>query len=285
MFKSLALSIKGFLRGKVEEATDLRHASKEHFHQINGSIEEVRAERNRIAGRGILLEKEIENLEATVEKTLQAVRHWAAVGNIEFRDRSHAEYTRAQTELNQKKSDLTDIQDQVSSLDAQIKQLENDTNAAKNNIGKAATRQTVARATNKVENIHDNLRAGPLSGVVETANESAAYAEARRRERNANDNSDLFAYQTANNVLSLDEILRNGSSTTPLQNSTKTVYDTNKPHAHCDTPRLTSDDDTNKTRHSADTTSHHHHTSHSDHSSSDSSSVSSDSSSGGSCVD
>ena len=49
MFKTLWLQIKGSLRKTVNENTDLSVAGQEHIHEINTSIEDVRAQRNRMA--------------------------------------------------------------------------------------------------------------------------------------------------------------------------------------------------------------------------------------------
>ena len=63
MFKGLILAAKGWFRAKAEDATDLRLAGREHIFNVNQSIEAVRAQRNEVAGKGIILEERIANLE------------------------------------------------------------------------------------------------------------------------------------------------------------------------------------------------------------------------------
>lgn len=207
MFKNLVLTVKGWFREKGNEHTDLRLAGKEHIHNINKSIDEVRAQHNAIGRRGIILENKIKEKTVEVAKFLDAVKHHNAAGDMALRDKAYAEYTKAQNELDELTAEKEDVLQQAEAIKDEIKNLERDTNAAKNELGKAATRQVIGAAMTNVEDIHDDLKRGPLSEAIEHHDEKAAGAEFRRRMRKEDDNSDVLAYQQQNNVLSLDSIL------------------------------------------------------------------------------
>ena len=59
MLKALWLSILGWFRTKAEENVDLRYAGKEQFARNEASIENVRKQRNSLAGDHLLLKKQI----------------------------------------------------------------------------------------------------------------------------------------------------------------------------------------------------------------------------------
>lgn len=207
MFKGIALTVKGWFRKQAEEATDLRYAGREHIHNVNQSIEDVRAQRNEVAGKGIILEERIATLETKVQQGIAAVKHWASVGDEEKKQRSYVAYQKDQQQLDKLKKDLTDITDQVTDLDARILQLENDTEEARDDLDKAATQQMLGRASTKVESVHKNIKSGPLAGAINRSKEQGATAEAARRARTSADNRDLYVFDQGANVLSLDAIL------------------------------------------------------------------------------
>lgn len=210
MLKGLFLTIKGWFNKKAEEATDLRLAGREHIRGVKRSIEEVRDQRNTVSGRGIVLENEIKALDITINSLADAVRHWAAEGDEEKKQRSYDEYSRVQQRRNRMQEDLDKIIDDVAQLDAEIQNLTDDTEQVQNDLHRAATAQVVGRASQKVEGIHKDLRAGALGGAIETVKETAATAEAARRARKADDKSDLLDYKQKAGVKSIDELLGNG---------------------------------------------------------------------------
>lgn len=212
MLKGIALTIKGWFRAKAESATDLRLAGREHIHEVKQGIEQVRDQRNEVAAKGILLEERIANLEDQVAKDVEAVKHWNAAGDEGRKTRAYATYQQNQKQLDKLRADKVEIEDQVADLDAQITRLENDTEDAADDLGKAATQQVLGKAASKVESVHKNIKSGPLAGAIERSKEQGAKAEAQRRQRVAGDNSDLYSFQQSNNVLSMDELLGNSSN-------------------------------------------------------------------------
>lgn len=207
MFKGLILAAKGWFRAKAEDATDLRLAGREHIFNVNQSIEAVRAQRNEVAGKGIILEERIANLEKDVQKGIAAVKHWATAGDEDKKQRAYQAYQKDQQQLDKLKKDLVDLQEQVADLDAQIRQLENDTEEARDNLDKAATNQVLGKAASKVEGVHKDIKSGPLAGAIERSKQKSATAEATRRARVSSDNRDLYAFDQGANVLSMDDIL------------------------------------------------------------------------------
>lgn len=212
MLKGLWLTILGWFGKKADQATDLRYAGREHIRQVKNSIEEVRTQRNELAGRGILLENKIKDLESNVEKYAEAVRHHAVAGNADLKDKAYRAYVAEQTQLTKARADLDEVTEQLRLLDEQIEQLEEDTQDAKDALVKAANRQVLGRATRKVEGIHTDLHSGPLAGAIEESELNAASAEASRRLRKSKDNSDVLAYQTQTGVMSMDDLLGNTST-------------------------------------------------------------------------
>jgi phage shock protein A len=207
--KNLLLSILGFFRVKSNQAVDLRYAGNEHIHQVKNKIEDIRSQRNQLAGQGILLESKITIAKENVSKFTDAVKHHAAEGNEELKQKAYRAYMAEQTILDQLIENELDLRNQVADLDTSIARLEQDTNDAKNQLGKAASKQLVGKANGKVEDVHQSLSKGPLADVIEQSETDSAVAEARRRERKANDNSDVLAYQKKGAVLSMDELLGN----------------------------------------------------------------------------
>ena len=59
MLKALWLTILGWFRTKVEEGTDLRYAGKEQFARNEAGIENVRKQRNSLAGDHLLEEVKV----------------------------------------------------------------------------------------------------------------------------------------------------------------------------------------------------------------------------------
>lgn len=226
MLKGLLLTILGWFGKKADQATDLRYAGREHIRQVKNSIEEVRAQRNEVAGGGILLENEIADLERRVQHFADAVRHHDASGNTVNKDKAYRGYVAEEIKLNKARADLEENIVMVAELDEQIYILEQDTEEAKDSIQKAANQQMVGRAARKVEGVHKNLRSGPLSGAIEESKIGAATAEAARRSRKENDNSDVLAYRTEVGVMSMDDLLGKAEPTP--------THGTAKNHIHGD---------------------------------------------------
>ena len=116
MFKGIALTVKGWLRGKTESATDLRYAGREHIHNVKQSIEVVRDQRNDVAAKGILLEGRITTLEEQVAKDIDAVKHWNAAGDEDRKTRAYATYQKNQQQLDKLNADKSEIEDQVAGV-------------------------------------------------------------------------------------------------------------------------------------------------------------------------
>lgn len=207
MFKQLWLSIKGAFRNTVNENTDLRTAGREHIYSIKQSIEEVRAQRNALAGDGILAEREVESLEAKVKEFTEAVKYYNNTNDTILRDKSYEKYKEYELKLGKARQRVADIKAQVDKLDAQIAQLGSSTDNAKFELDKAASEQLVGKASHKVEQIHSDITNGPLGGVIETASRKAATAEASRIAREDNDESKLLDFANATKVKSMDDIL------------------------------------------------------------------------------
>lgn len=207
MLKGLLLTILGWFGKKADQATDLRYAGREHIRQVKNSIENVRAQRNEVAGRGILLENDIDELEKKVQAYKEAVTYHHESGNEAKKQKAYRAYTAEQTKLNKANADLEENLELVAGLDEQLDILEQDTNEAKDSLHKAATQQMVGRAARSVEGIHKDLRSGPLAGAIEESKLGAATAEAARLSRKANDNSDVLAYKTQAGVMSMDDLL------------------------------------------------------------------------------
>ena len=86
MLKALWLSILGWFRTKAEEGTDLRYAGKEQFSRNQASIENVRKQRNSLAGDHLLLKKSITKTSTTVDEATTAFQKWTAEENKEKAD-------------------------------------------------------------------------------------------------------------------------------------------------------------------------------------------------------
>lgn len=207
MIKVFLLNIIGWLRSLVNKNTDLRYAGKEHIHNVNKKIEDLRAQRNVIAGRGVGLERKQKELSDKSKRAAQAVKDWAARGDNEKRDRAYAEYQQFALQEKDVLAQLAKMEDEVATLDASINRLESDSGKAEDNLNSAAAQQHLGRAAEGVEDIHDLLNKGPLSDVIKESQSQADIAEARRRQRVQNDNSDLYA--TDPGIPSLDDLLGN----------------------------------------------------------------------------
>ena len=82
MLKSLWLSILGWFRTKAEENVDLRYAGKEQFARNEASIENVRKQRNSLAGDHLLLKKRIAETSTKVDEATTAFQHWTDDGDL-----------------------------------------------------------------------------------------------------------------------------------------------------------------------------------------------------------
>lgn len=207
MFKTLWLQIKGSLRKTVNENTDLSIAGKEHIHEITESIENVRAQRNRLAGSHLLLVKKIKTSEEALKEAKAAYRHWNAQGDKEKEDRAYAIYETEHATLEDLKTQEAGIQASITKLDKDIVKLESETNKAKTKLDTAASVQKAGQAKASVEAIHSNLSKGPLSGAIEAAELMEATAEATQQERKGKDNSDVLNIK-ANGPLSREDLLK-----------------------------------------------------------------------------
>lgn len=192
MLKALWLSILGWFRTKAEENVDLRYAGKEQFARNEASIENVRKQRNSLAGDHLLLKKKIGEASAKVDEATKAFQHWNAEGNQENADKAYKIYEKEFEQLNDLTTEEKDLAAQIVSLDSQIEDLEDDNRKAKNQIKKAATTQQVGKATAAIESIHSDINNGPLSGAIGAAEHMSATAEATKQARLAKDNSDIL---------------------------------------------------------------------------------------------
>ena len=84
MLKALWLSILGWFRTKAEEGTDLRYVGKEQFSRNQASIENVRKQRNSLAGDHLLLKKSITKTSTAVDEATAAFQKWTAEENKEM---------------------------------------------------------------------------------------------------------------------------------------------------------------------------------------------------------
>lgn len=207
MLKTLWLQLKGKIRQTVNENTDLRIAGQEHIHEITESIENVRAQRNRLAGSHLLLVKKIKTSEETLKEAKAAYRHWNAQGDKEKEDRAYAIYETEHATLEDLKTQEADIQASITKLDKDIVKLESETNKAKTKLDTAASVQKAGQAKASVEAIHSNLNKGPLSGAIEAAELMEATAEATQQERKGKDNSGVLNIK-ANGPLSREDLLK-----------------------------------------------------------------------------
>lgn len=218
MLKVMLLNIIGWFRSLVNKNTDLRYAGKEHIHNVNKKIEDLRAQRNVIAGRGIGLERKQKELSDKAKRAAEAVKNWASKGDEVRRDRAYTEYQQFALQEKDTIAQLKKMESELAVLDASIHRLESDSGKAEDNLNSAAAQQQLGRAAEGVEDIHDLLNKGPLSDVIKESQSQADTAEARRRQREQNDNSDLYA--TDPGIPSMDDLLGN---TVPVQ--TRTVKD------------------------------------------------------------
>ena len=207
MLKTLWLQLKGKIRQTVNENTDLRIAGQEHIQEITESIENVRAQRNRLAGSHLLLVKKIKTSEEALKEAKAAYRHWNAQGDKEKEDRAYAIYETEHATLEDLKTQEAGIQASITKLDKDIVKLESETNKAKTKLDTAASVQKAGQAKASVEAIHSNLNKGPLSGAIEAAELMEATAEATQQERKGKDNSDVLNIK-ANGPLSREDLLK-----------------------------------------------------------------------------
>lgn len=207
MLKTLWLQLKGKIRQTVNENTDLRIAGQEHIQEITESIENVRAQRNRLAGSHLLLVKKIKTSEEALKEAKAAYRHWNAQGDKEKEDRAYAIYETEHATLEDLKTQEAGIQASITKLDKDIVKLESETNKAKTKLDTAASVQKAGQAKASVEAIHSSLNKGPLSGAIEAAELMEATAEATQQERKGKDNSDVLNIK-ANGPLSREDLLK-----------------------------------------------------------------------------
>lgn len=207
MLKALWLSILGFFRQKAEENTDLRYAGKEQFARNAASIENVRKQRNSIAGDHLLLKKKLAETSEKVDQATTAYQHWAAQENTAMADKAYAIYEKEFAQLEELTAEEQDLANQIINLDLLIEDLEDDNRKAKNQIKKAATTQQVGRATAAIESIHSDINSGPLAGAIGTAEHMSATAEATKQARLANDHSDVLNVAKSK-ALSRDELMK-----------------------------------------------------------------------------
>lgn len=206
MFKALWLQIKGSLRKAINDNTDLSVAGKEHIYAINQSIEDVRTERNRLAGSHLLLIKQISSTKVKLQEAKDAVRHWNKEGNKDSEDQAYAIYQTEHNALQDLETQASNLQTNITKLDNDITKLESEVNKAKTQLNTAASTQKAGQAKAAVEAIHTNLNKGPLSGVIESAELLEATAEATQQERNGKDNSSVLNINST--ALSREDLLK-----------------------------------------------------------------------------
>ncbi len=209
--KALLLSVLGFLRIKSNNAVDLRYAGAEQKARNRQRISEVKDSINSLSARGIGYENDIKKLEKQVADAKQAVKDHNAAGNNELKNKAYALYTEAQTKLDRVRADEAELRQQVTDLKAELGNLEEAAQEAENQLTQAANRQVVGRAKTSIESLHSDIKNGPLADVIEQSDFNNNKAEALRRDRMENDNSDVFAYKKQTKVDSMDDILNEAS--------------------------------------------------------------------------
>lgn len=207
MLKVIYLNIVGWLRSFINKNTDIRQAGKEHIHEVNSRIQELRNRRNQVAARGINAEREMRNASNKADAAKAAVKEWNIRNDIARRDRAYQDYIAAENRRREMEQQYFIIMQQVADLDNSINRLESDSGKAEDNINFAAAQQEQGKAAESVENIHDLLRSGQLSDVIKESQERADLAEARRQSRVGSDNADIYNYQQS--VPSMDDLLGN----------------------------------------------------------------------------
>lgn len=207
--KALLLTILGFFRVQGNKAVDLRYAGAEQSARIKASIEDLRTQRDEIAAKGVILEGKIKKAQENVDRSIKAVKHHAEQGNDGYKQKAYNDYQEYQAELDRLTAEEAEINQQVKTLDADIKRLEEDARGAANALDKAATNQLLGKARNKVEDIHGDIKHGALAEAIEGSEQQSAVGEVKRRSREAADNSDVYKFEKVNNVKSMDEILGN----------------------------------------------------------------------------
>lgn len=208
MLKSLWLSILGWFRTKAEANTDLRYAGKEQFARNEAAIENVRKQRNSIAGDHLLLKKKIAETSAKVDEATTAFQHWTNEQDQEKADKAYGIYEKEFAQLSELQAEEKDLANQIVNLDQQIEDLEDGNRKAKNQVKKAATTQQVGKANAAIESIHSDINSGPLAGAIDAAEHMSATAEATKQARLAKDNSDVLNI-TKPKALSREELLNN----------------------------------------------------------------------------
>lgn len=206
MLKALWLTILGWFRTKAEEGTDLRYAGKEQFARNEAGIENVRKQRNSLAGDHLLLKKNIAKTSTAVDEATKAYQHWTNAENQENADKAYAIYEKEFAQLTELNAEEKDLAEQIISLDKQIEDLEDDNRKAKTQIKKAATTQQVGKATAAIESLHSEINNGALAGAISTAEHMSATAEATKMARQAKDNSDVLNIAKPK-ALSRDELM------------------------------------------------------------------------------
>ena len=192
MFKSLLLSLRGLMRHKAEEHTDIRYAGKEHIANVKEKIENVRKQRNVIGGQHLVLKGKLEKVLTEKAEAKKAFQHWSKEGDKAKEDRAFDIHTNLHNEADAFEKELQGIENEIVKLDAQIKTMETDTRQAASALNKAATTQQVGRATKAIEEVHSDLNKGPLSSVIEAAELQAATAQATKNERQSHDHRDVL---------------------------------------------------------------------------------------------
>lgn len=206
MLKALLLSIRGFFRKKVEENTDLRYAGREHIRDVNVAIQNLRDQRNLVAGTALVSSNRASDLKTRMDTAADAVRHWDKNQDPVRKAEAYAVYSETKPRYDAQVETLKQQETTVKNLDAKIAELENDTLAAKNQLEQAATTQQMARTSAQVETIHVDLSNGPLAGVIETAELQNATATAAMEQRKKQDRSDVLNINRS--IPSMDDLCK-----------------------------------------------------------------------------
>lgn len=207
IFRNLLLTVMGWFRIKANSAVDLRYAGAEQKARNKARINVVKDQINDLSARGINFENKIKTETKNRDDLLADVRHHNAAGNEDLKAKAYVQYQNSQRRLDGLVADEDDLNKQVRELEAELITLEDDAYDAENTLNKAANRQVVGKAKSSIENMHVDLKDGSLGEAIEQSDHEGAKAEAMRRTRLANDNSDVKAYRKQTNVMSMDDIL------------------------------------------------------------------------------
>lgn len=207
MLKALWLMIKGLLRNRINENTDLRIAGREQAFENKQLIQSVRVERNNLATSLRLLEIDIEKDQEEIESSQLAVKRWNVAGNKKLEDQAYEFYVQANVNLQSHTDQANLLKTNIEKLEQQITELETEANSAKITLEIAASVQEIGKAKTSVEAAHTNINSGALSGAIESATRKDILADVTKEERKSKDRSFVLGTNKSP-ALSLEDLLK-----------------------------------------------------------------------------